>query len=153
MKNKHGLECPVLWEDVLPEHEWVATDENGAIWSYKDRPKIFNNKWEAFNYSLKHIHSKGLPPTDFTKCLWQRPKTESKIKNKHGLMPPIPWEKTMYDWQAIQPDGSVYVYGKKPIKGIDLWFNSDSNWDLVAKVNPPKDFSKCLWKHPKIKSK
>jgi hypothetical protein len=78
MKNEYGLKCPVFWADVLPEHEWVATDANGEVWSYKDKPKIKNNQWQACNYSLACVSFKGLSPADFKKCLWKRPKTQSE---------------------------------------------------------------------------
>lgn len=76
-----------------------------------------------------------------------------KSINKHGLESPIDWEDIIYNWQAIDANGDVCTYEKKPVKGRTMWHGLNYNLRLVAKVNPPKDFSECLWQRPKTESK
>ncbi|NBO22924.1 hypothetical protein EBU94_06270 [bacterium] len=74
MKNKYGLECPVNWEDVPLDHNWVAIDGNGDIWTYKNKPYVNGMEWRTYDHNWTSISTEGLPRDDFMKCLWEHPK-------------------------------------------------------------------------------
>ena len=84
MKNEHELECPIDWNKINSEFDWVAIDENGYVYAYPDKPSFIRlsggigiGEWmpESGQYSL--ITESLIPnykPVDATKCLWRRPK-------------------------------------------------------------------------------
>ena len=61
--------------------------------------------------------------------------------------PPIPWEDTFWDWQAIDADGVVGIYQDKPVKGLTMWIPV-STWIRMRVAEEPRDFTKCLWQRP-----
>ena len=74
MKNKHGLECLLNWDELPFHYKWIAIDANGEIYAYENKPKVLNNPhWQAVDYNFWFL-SETDSPADFTQCLWQRPK-------------------------------------------------------------------------------
>jgi len=65
--------------------------------------------------------------------------------------PPIPWDKTFWDWQAIDADGSVCTYAQKPTQGLRIWVPVCQAWMKKQRVDPPTDFTKCIWQRPQNK--
>ena len=64
--------------------------------------------------------------------------------------PPIPWDKTFWDWQAIDADGSVCFFREKPTQGLEKWIPVSQAWTYVwTVVERPSDFTKCIWQRPK----
>jgi hypothetical protein len=76
MKNEHGLECPVSWEEIDPDFNWVALDWNGDICAYAERP-LLSRAWHAATFRCKRLKTTE-PLKDYSLCLWKRPKTQSE---------------------------------------------------------------------------
>ena len=90
MMNEHGLECPIQWEDINPEFKWVATDANGEVFGYSQKPILRKNRsawnpiireggdfWAMDGYYFGIVAQAG-SPDDVSKCLWERPKTDEQ---------------------------------------------------------------------------
>ena len=75
MQNKHGLECPVNWDEQPSHCNWIAIDTNGDIYAYENKPKVLSDSqhWKAVDYNFWY-KGETSPPADFTQCLWKRPK-------------------------------------------------------------------------------
>lgn len=91
MKNQHELECPVDWDKIDLEFNWVAIDENGDLYAYPNKPyyttfkggKILpsSGMWVTKNGDYSLVTNSLIPnykPVDATKCLWHRPKSENE---------------------------------------------------------------------------
>jgi hypothetical protein len=77
VKNEHGLECPVSWNEIASHLHWIAIDANGTIYAHCERPILGDATWEMAKCCFTFI-CKAAPPDNFTQCLWQRPKSESE---------------------------------------------------------------------------
>jgi hypothetical protein len=71
------------WANIELEYNWVAIDERGTIYKFKNQPKptitvLFGGIWR-YNYGVEDsaLIGKITPPTDFTKCIYERPQTET----------------------------------------------------------------------------
>ena len=79
---------------------------------------------------------------------------QKKVKEKHIKTntnpPPIPWENTFWDWQAIDANGAICIYKEKPTQGLQVWVPVSQAWRYtsIALYDPPRDFTKCIWKRP-----
>jgi len=85
--NEHGLICPVNWDKQPFYCNWIAVDKNGDCYAYENKPEVFQDiRWIANRTPKRGRNATCLgdvfwflfkvkPPTDFTQCLWQRPKT------------------------------------------------------------------------------
>ncbi len=74
-----------------------------------------------------------------------------KSTNEHGLICPVNWDEqpSHCNWIAVNKDGDCYAYEKKPevIQDIRWMAVGDVFWFLFE-VEPPADFTQCLWKRP-----
>jgi hypothetical protein len=64
------------WENAKSIINWMSIDANGDIWHYENEPFLRTETWNAINCVCQFIGT-TTPPTDFTKCIYQRPKTET----------------------------------------------------------------------------
>ena len=67
--------------------------------------------------------------------------------------PPIPWEETFWDWQAIDANGAVCLFKEKPTQGLRIWVPVSQAWLWKHTAEKPADFTKCIWQRPKKNSK
>ena len=79
MKNEHGLDFPIVWSNLRLYHQWVAIDANGELWAFPEKPEIdkASRRWIPASSICTYICDVN-PPADFTQCIWQRDKIESK---------------------------------------------------------------------------
>ena len=80
MINEYGLECPVNWEDIPLDYNWVAIDGNGDIWAYEYIPYVIGMEWQSYDRKWVSISTGGCSRDDFMKCLWERPKLKYNEK-------------------------------------------------------------------------
>jgi hypothetical protein len=95
MKNEHGEILP--YEGLLPFFaNYVAIDANGMVWAFENKPRLIGGKWAAHGpkdcldwpmrkkcpcqiekaiWRVRVDCSNVESPTDFTQCLWERPKS------------------------------------------------------------------------------
>ena len=80
------------------------------------------------------------------------------MKNEHGLICPVDWEKqpSHCNWIAVDENGDCYAYENKPeILPEYRWLAVDDVFWFLCEVDPPEDleppadFTLCLWKRPK----
>jgi hypothetical protein len=74
MKNEHGLECPISWDKIPNEHNWIAADFDGITCSFESKPEFDNGCWFTQEVSIWGFNECFNPPADASKCLWKRPK-------------------------------------------------------------------------------
>lgn len=50
-------------------------------------------------------------------------------------------------WVAVDEDGDVYEYSERPglCSGADVWSVLHGDLNCIRKINPPADFTKCIW--------
>ena len=48
-------------------------------------------------------------------------------------------------WVAVDADGEVWVYNKRPYQDEDGWFNEACKCERINKVVPPINFKNCLF--------
>lgn len=49
-------------------------------------------------------------------------------------------------WVAVDNNGGVHEFEDHPYRTPDGWTNSnDSDWNWIKEINPPADFTKCIW--------
>lgn len=48
-------------------------------------------------------------------------------------------------WVAVDADGEVWEYCKRPYRDEIGWFNEAHSCEQINKVVPPSDFTKCIW--------
>jgi hypothetical protein len=72
--NEYNLECPVDWEEVHSNFDWIATDWNGDVYAYEECP-FLSRIWSAITFRCKFIKTIE-PPNDYRLCVWRRPKIE-----------------------------------------------------------------------------
>lgn len=52
-------------------------------------------------------------------------------------------------WVAVDGDGEVYEYSGRPVVALnpELWAMSDDDdkWNWIKDIEPPLDFTKCIW--------
>ena len=73
MQNEHGLTPPVSWDKVRPEYNWLATDENGGVFGYSEKPNDMLGFWATKDSPCGRV-CKIEPPANYAICLWERPK-------------------------------------------------------------------------------
>jgi hypothetical protein len=75
------------------------------------------------------------------------------MKNEYGLQCPVNWESigSHYQWVAIDADGELWAFTSSPkINNIlEQWAPTSVVYQYMFNVNPPADFTQCLWKRPK----
>jgi hypothetical protein len=67
------------WRDIDPIYNFVAIDADGEIWAYEKNPsksEIYLLWWNCVGV-LAYIIGTTTPPTDFTKCIYERPQTQT----------------------------------------------------------------------------
>jgi hypothetical protein len=76
------------------------------------------------------------------------------MKNEHGLECPANWNDLhlCYNWLAIDANGEVWAYEKKPNVSGARWECFGFPLRSIGYRNPPADFKQCLWKRPKTQS-
>ena len=83
MKNQHGIECPVSFDTIPEQYNWVAVETNGGVFAYKEKPVFFrteniNKIWSHASGLLIGSNTKFIRfvenPDDASLCLWERPK-------------------------------------------------------------------------------
>jgi hypothetical protein len=74
MENEYGLECPISWEDVPADKNWIATDKSGETFAFAQRPRFSGGTTWFPSENDAWFCEKVSPPEDPCLCLWQRPK-------------------------------------------------------------------------------
>ncbi len=75
--NQHGLSSPISWDEVYVKHNWIAIDKDGDVFSFKSKPYPKDTRWRADDNNMFFLIRTQVP-SDFTQCLWQRPKSETE---------------------------------------------------------------------------
>lgn len=54
-------------------------------------------------------------------------------------------------WVTVDKDGDVYEYSKRPhiCNHAGQWDIDFGDWNCIRKINPPSDFTKCIWEAKK----
>jgi hypothetical protein len=68
------FEIIIKWDKIPKGYDFVAIDENGKMYAYRQKPEYYNNDWSEGDFTYI---CDVCPPTDFTKCLYERPQTET----------------------------------------------------------------------------
>lgn len=71
MKNKP--DCPVNWDELPDLAEYVAVDEDGAMFWYDSRPRKTNNLWSTSGKARLIGLIKLDVETDWKTLIWKRP--------------------------------------------------------------------------------
>lgn len=63
---------------------------------------------------------------------------------------PSLWDYTPHEYLAIDNEGKVWAFNKKPVIKENKWMPSEGDESAynVIDVDPPKDFTKCIWQRP-----
>lgn len=76
MVNDWGVKCPVNWDNVRPEHNWVTVNPDGKVWSYNKRPILHENIWKASDFGASHIGTTEYPTFSEWMFIWERPRVK-----------------------------------------------------------------------------
>jgi len=71
------------WHSIHPRFKWVAIDSNGRKYAYSRKPTVFNDHYKFKNPTLDDaviFIEQVEPPTENTKCLYERPTMDEKEK-------------------------------------------------------------------------
>ncbi len=76
MKNQFGLICPIPWESIPSDFNWIAQNADGRFYMYQQRPFTpVSGEWLSSSFDEFYVlYILSPPPKDVTKCLWERPK-------------------------------------------------------------------------------
>jgi len=65
------------WENAISIMNYMAIDADGEIWHFENLPILKDGFWLPFDGAGACVGT-TTPPTDFTKCLYERPQTQTE---------------------------------------------------------------------------
>lgn len=90
---------------LFPEFNWVAKEENGSVFLFKNKPQRAKYTWVNHGKNTS-ILWKGI---DLELGFWRSSLTSIRTETPEVVLKPIT------KWMAMDADGSVSLYEKKPI--------------------------------------